>query len=291
MLLIKTVLLFAILAPIQINGLKILAIFPYTGKSHHYVFDPLLQRLSSKGHELTVISHFPAKDPPKNWKDIQLLTDMSVSENTVDLSELEQIPLRAFQVVFEGDYLYSFGNEMCENLLTNEGVKKLLQTSPKFDVALVEQFNSDCLLGIVHKLGIPAVGLTPDTIMPWQFERFGITVNPSHVPCHHSEYGTKPTFAQTVKSMITCGLLRLGYEIMSVSPAQDMQRKHLGKDLPPLRDQINNISLLLVNSYFATHGGLLLPPSVHEVGGMHLKNPNKLPEVGLYFYNLCEIST
>lgn len=278
----KILLTFACVAPVCLNGLKILAVFPYTGKSHHYVFEPLLQELMSKGHELTVVSHFPAENPPENRKDIHIVKDMSKSENAVDLNEFESIPrlLGFVQVAFEGDFLYSVGIEMCHALLTNDGVKNLIESGAKFDVALIEQFNSDCLLGLVHKLGVPAVGITSDTIMPWHFERFGIPTNPSFVPCHHQGYGIQPNFLQTVSSFITCAALRLGYDTLSTSPTQDILKQHLGNDLPPLNDMINNISVLLVNSYYATHGGILLPPNVIEVGGLHLKKThNKLPEV------------
>lgn len=280
--LLKILLALTCMVPVSINGLRILAVFPYTGKSHHYVFEPLLQQLLAKGHELTVISHFPDRNAPENRKDIHIVKDMSKSENAVDLSEFESIPkLMGFmQTAFEGDFLYSVGVEMCHALLTNDGVKELIEKKAEFDVALIEQFNSDCLLGLVHKLGVPSVGITSDTLMPWHFERFGIPTNPSFVPCHHQGYGIKPNFIQTVSSFLTCAALRLGYDMLSTNPTQDLLKQYLGNDLPPLSDMANNISALLVNSYYATHGGILLPPNVIEVGGLHLKKThNKLPQV------------
>ncbi|BES95202.1 glucuronosyltransferase [Nesidiocoris tenuis] len=38
---------------------NILGIFPYTARSHFAVYAPLLDELWSRGHNLTVISHFP----------------------------------------------------------------------------------------------------------------------------------------------------------------------------------------------------------------------------------------
>lgn len=51
---------------------KILGLFPHPGLSHFNVFQPILRGLADAGHEVTVISHFPEKNPPENYKDMPL---------------------------------------------------------------------------------------------------------------------------------------------------------------------------------------------------------------------------
>lgn len=51
---------------------KILGLFPHPASSHFNVFQPILRELANKGHEVTVVSHFPDPNPSKNYKDLTL---------------------------------------------------------------------------------------------------------------------------------------------------------------------------------------------------------------------------
>lgn len=66
---------------------NILGIFIHPGKSHFDMFYPLMHGLAQNGHNITVISHFPDKNPLPNYRDIVLegLDDISLN-NGVDLS-------------------------------------------------------------------------------------------------------------------------------------------------------------------------------------------------------------
>lgn len=54
------------------SGYKILGLFPHPATSHFNVFQPILRDLANRGHEVTVVSHFPDPNPPKNYKDLTL---------------------------------------------------------------------------------------------------------------------------------------------------------------------------------------------------------------------------
>lgn len=55
---------------------NILAFLPTFARSHYGAFQPLLKELAVRGHNLTVVSHFPLKDPPPNYHHI----DVSVKD-------------------------------------------------------------------------------------------------------------------------------------------------------------------------------------------------------------------
>lgn len=264
-----------------VSSLKILAIFPYTGKSHHYVIDPLVNALAEKGHDVTVISHFPPKTPNGTRKDIILTSEAGHSEDVIDLRDFEAIPklLSMVQVVVESEFLYQFGKEICEVLLMNEEVLKLVKSGQKFDVALIEQFNSDCLLGIVHKLGIPSIGITSDILMPWHHDRLGASSNPAFVPCHNLGYGTKPDFFEVITSWAVCSCMKLGYYFRSTLPTQKIIAKYLGDDVPSLDILTKGVSMIMTNAYFPLHGAFAQAPNIKEVGGLYLKNNKTLPDV------------
>lgn len=55
-----------------VGSARILGIFPYPSKSHSILGQALFTELAGRGHEVTYVSPFPLKDPPKNYKDIHL---------------------------------------------------------------------------------------------------------------------------------------------------------------------------------------------------------------------------
>ena len=63
---------------------KILGLFPHPGVSHFHFFHPILRGLAERGHEVTVVSHFPDKSPPIGYQDIPL-TGRETLSNSVDL--------------------------------------------------------------------------------------------------------------------------------------------------------------------------------------------------------------
>ena len=71
------------------NGHRILGLFPHPGFSHFNFFQPIMQALAEAGHEVTVVSQFPNKEPHENYKD-ELLGDIGaglLNIVTLDVSQ------------------------------------------------------------------------------------------------------------------------------------------------------------------------------------------------------------
>ena len=58
------------------TGAKILGIFPFQGKSHFIVASALLQELANRGHDVTVISHYPQMEKRANYTDVYVKTTL-----------------------------------------------------------------------------------------------------------------------------------------------------------------------------------------------------------------------
>lgn len=53
------------------DAYNILAFFPFPGKSHHKVWDPLLKELALRGHRVTALKSVEMENPPKeNYREI-----------------------------------------------------------------------------------------------------------------------------------------------------------------------------------------------------------------------------
>lgn len=56
----------------EADAYKILSIFPNYARSHWIVGNALMKGLADAGHEVTIISPFLEKNPPKNYRQIEL---------------------------------------------------------------------------------------------------------------------------------------------------------------------------------------------------------------------------
>lgn len=64
---------------------RILGIFPHPGHSHFQFFHPIMKALAEAGHEVTVVSEFPNKEPIENYNDELLSSESNGLVNAVSL--------------------------------------------------------------------------------------------------------------------------------------------------------------------------------------------------------------
>ncbi|KAM3961542.1 UDP-glucosyltransferase 2-like [Aphomia sociella] len=255
----------------EVHSLNILALFPYEGKSHFFVFEPYLVELSKRGHNVTVVSHFPQKNPVKNYNDISLAGKSKVLESHFSLQ-------RSYWSILQVSmFLVNYGTANCKLLLADENVQNLWKTNTKFDVVVTEQFQSDCSLGLAYKLGAPVVGITSHKMMPWHMNRFGIGYNPSYMSFMFLEGGTKPTLYQRVERVLMHNYFNILYRYFSQRIDEETLSQYF-EDVPPLEELAQDIKLLLVYQNFAMMGSHMFPSNVIEVGGFHVAEPKPLPE-------------
>lgn len=131
-------------------GYNILAIFPFSGKSHYHMFRAMTDALVTHGHDVTVVSHFPKTSVPS---DEQKSRGRDGHGNYTDYSLVGTVPLyenfTTDQVTNHG-YLNEFlfilqdGLENCEGVLSSGRLNKLIQSRPsKFDLVIVEVSHDD----------------------------------------------------------------------------------------------------------------------------------------------------
>lgn len=257
------------------TSFNILSVLPYHGKSHFFVFKVLMDELANRGHNVTVISHFPQKNAPDNYHDISLAGSLKILED-----EMRPVQRDYSTILDTITYLTSSGQENCEIMLQNKEVQRLVQSGQIFDLVLVEQFNTDCGLGLAYKLKSPVVGITSHILMPWHYQRLGIPHNHAFVPFHFTEGGTKPTLYQRVERTILNTYFNLLYYI-SQRNDQNIISKYLG-EVPYLEDLAREMKLLLLYHNFVLTGSRLFPQNVIEVGGYHVAPAKPLTGVSSY---------
>ncbi|BES95203.1 glucuronosyltransferase [Nesidiocoris tenuis] len=137
------------------------------------------------------------------------------------------------------------GLEDYESMLTSRPIREFLVKNSSYDLVIVELFNTDMFLPIVHRFGAPYIAISP---------------------C----FAGRPMDLTTRAWNVLYHLAFTGYYDFVVGPVAQRTVDRIFPDAPPLSKLASNVSLILVN----THGSLHQPPNssprIVEIGGSHL---------------------
>ncbi|XP_055385991.1 UDP-glycosyltransferase UGT5-like [Condylostylus longicornis] len=266
---------FLILCNFSLNyGYNILALFPHPGISHFYFFQPLLKELARKGHNLTVVSNFPEKNPIKNYIDITLSDNVMKEDIELGIFELigKPPPIATFFKI------NSWGLEACEIAVKSNAVQKILNPESKYDLVLIEQFNNDCMLGIAYLKNAPVIGLSSSSILPWHYRRMGSPFITSYMPDVLLGISENMSFVNRLTNWFCYHLSNLMYRYLTQPATNKILRKYLNESLPDVQDLSEKIKLMLVNQHYSFSGAKPWSPSVIEVSGLQIQDPKPLDE-------------
>lgn len=252
------------------------------------VFEPLLDELASRGHNVTVVSFFPSSKPQQNRRDVSLVGLAPLNVEVVDLSKIDVKQFFGLEKLFADipliTELAKSNLRLCQTLLYSDAFEEFVEGKGDYDVILVEHFNSDCMLGLVHNYGLPSIGLMSSAFLPWTPSRLGGPDNPSYVPGMTLSLTDEMSFIERIENAFTLYFYKWWFEIAIRWEEQKILEKRLGRKLPPLTEVAKNTSVVLVNTHYSLSGVRVMPPSFVEVGGIHLHNKTvkPLPEVRKY---------
>lgn len=273
-------LLFFIAQVIIAQSYSILGIFPSADRNNYLTYKGLFRELANRNHNVTVIGHFQQLDAPDNYyQDISLSKNVKVlrsfSFETVIVNEVSRI-------LFETLVLTKTGNDDCKLLMDNREVNEMIRTRPRFDVIVVESYNSDCALALAANLSAPYIAFNPQPIHPWHFNRVGINFNAAHVPQSLLQYGRQPWFFERLKSFVLYYITQWVYYIGSQVTDHVYLYKYLGDNLPTLESIASNASLVFVNTHQSVFGGVARADNIIDIGGIHIRPPKIIPTVSNY---------
>ncbi|XP_030384084.1 UDP-glucuronosyltransferase 3A1-like [Scaptodrosophila lebanonensis] len=270
----------------SVNSLRILGLFPYRAMSHFQVTLPLTRGLAAAGHNVDVLSPFPDHRPPPRYTDYAL-----PGESYYNVYDLHIFENRNFLLpLLEFFNLFSFGVDSCNQTLSSQALAKIL-TRPTgyYDVIIMEQFHTDCLMGVAYQLKSPVIALTSSALMPWHYERMGVPIIPSFIPNFFLGHSHEMSIWGRVSNWITIHFLKLLYKPFNTLAADEMLRKRFeDPNMPSTADLVKYTSLFFVNQHYSFSGPKPLPPNVIEVGGIHLQRSRPLPPYLEHMLNEAE---
>ncbi|CAH4032445.1 unnamed protein product [Pieris brassicae] len=266
-------LLFLIAQVFVAHGYRILGVFPSADRNNYVTYKGLFSELTNRNQNVTIISHFQL-DTSNFYQHISLSTNHKVvrsfSFESVIVNEVSRLP-------FETLVSTKAGNDDCKILMDNSEVNELIRRRPRFDVIVVESYNSDCALALAANLSAPYIAFNPQPIHPWHFNRLGINFNSAHVPQSLLQYGRQPWFFERLKSFVLYYITQWVYYIGSQVTDHVYLYKYLGDNLPTLESIASNASLVFVNTHQSVFGGVARSDNVIDIGGIHIRPPKIIP--------------
>ena len=129
--------------------------------------------------------------------------------------------------------LYQWGLEACDEALNSTAIKNILNKGRRepFDLIIVEQFNSDCMMGVAHKLKAPVIGLSSCNIMPWHFPRIGLPYEPGFFPTTFIGGSDKMNFRTRLSNWFTFVYMNVMYKIFVDRDTNVLLKKRFGLSL------------------------------------------------------------
>ncbi|XP_050095496.1 UDP-glycosyltransferase UGT5-like [Anopheles aquasalis] len=281
---IKCVLFVAVIAATRLqsgtDGARILSVNVFPGRSHWVMISAILEELLSRGHEVTVITNYARKTPHPNYTEIVIspIYDFWGKSVKVDsLYDLTEISVHSMLM----DFLYPLGLETAEYAFTRENVMHFLRhDDTKFDLLLAEQFYQESYLMLAHKYKVPIVSIGTFGFGHYMGPMMGQMNAWSHVPHEFLPFTDRMSLSQRAYNSFVSfyeSMLRSWYYMPRQEAMAAKYFSFLPGPLPLVGDLERQVSVILLNSYAPLTTARARVPGLVPVGGLHIKEPKRLP--------------
>ncbi|XP_047118185.1 UDP-glucosyltransferase 2-like [Schistocerca piceifrons] len=286
----QLVALVACLAAGTVDAARILALFHYPGGSHFNTLGRLVRELAARGHHLTVVSHLPLDSPPANYTDVSIRGSTPLVTDTFSVKRLfyaakKDLGLLDLGITREiASYLFNIDFKNCKVAYEHPAIEDLIRNirsgEKQFDLVIVHTLTIDCFDPFAHLLGgVPLVAVSTNMMTPWCSDRVANPHNPAYIgtyflPYETANMGFYERFLNTVYHLF----VKFVRHRALYADTEELHRRHLGAQLPPLWQSLSATSLVLLNTHWTIGGAVPLLPNVVEVGGLHIEQPQPLPQ-------------
>ncbi|KAL3270169.1 hypothetical protein HHI36_009226 [Cryptolaemus montrouzieri] len=246
---------------------RILGIFHMVGKSHYAAGNTLMKILAARGHEVTFVSPFKEKKPPKNFKDVVLTPTTSRATNFFSMN---------IHPVLQSLLHSKLGAPMINTTFSHPEFKKFLNTKEKFDLIIIEYFFSDALKYLGVYFNAPVILYSALDANSW--------INPSVANPMPISYVQDILASSDVLSFSS----RLDRTFMYIYnsllrnfihlPAQDKLVKEHFPGAPNIEEYFDKVALILLNADVSINAPIPKVPAMVDIGGFHIKPTKPLPK-------------
>ncbi|XP_052757023.1 UDP-glucosyltransferase 2-like [Galleria mellonella] len=269
---------------LYIEAAKILAVFPTPSISHQVVLRPLMRELAARGHEVVVITSYPAYPAgggPANLTEINLRQSKINKKNLSDmLNEYDDIRTSYARAIFY--CLTLFHRELNTVVMENF----IQDRNTEFDLLIIEAWLPS-FLAFSHRFNVPVIRFSSLGSFFSEYHVMGGFGHPLLYPSH---------LCSRCPNIENLTLVEKIYEIYNYIYTSDLYdffektendklRAIFGSDMPSLSELSNNVHLHMSNIHRPWELNRPVPSSIVQVGGIHLESECTLPEVIFFIFH------
>ncbi|XP_047491452.1 UDP-glycosyltransferase UGT5-like isoform X1 [Penaeus chinensis] len=256
------------LAPLE-KPYKILMLLPLGSKSHKKFFTSVADALGERGHQVVMLSSYPASSKNPNVTEIDHeLRDLH--DDNYNIFEYRDDPTGGFSLLSE------IVPVIVKKLYRIPVVMELYEKRKTFDLIIVDHMMNEMIYPFVHEL-------TYMTISAFGMDAchsavLGNVQNPAYVSGMLEEYPSPLSLKHRFLNLMQHTLMPFYLRHWSYVPQIQKEISDIFPDLPPLLDIERNQSLTLINSHFSIDVAVPLLPSQVAVGAVHCHPAKPLPK-------------
>lgn len=254
-----------------------LVLMPYPAKSHFLTFAPLFNSLSKKGHNITILSHYPGESG-SNSIDVNIGNFESFLNVTSSFTNFKSFKNTRLVKYTTPIVVTEITDIACRVFFKSTAVQILLAQNNTFDLILMEDFYLECLWAVVQKYKCPVVRLHTCILSPWTDRRLGDVANPSYVPHINLPHTDRMNFLERFENTLLFIAHNFYFDFIFLSH----QEKLMQVDKAMHDNRCYNHSLLLMNIHYSLNFPRPFIPNMVEVGGIHITQAKWLPNVSFY---------
>ncbi|KAB0791965.1 hypothetical protein PPYR_13926 [Photinus pyralis] len=256
------------------DGAKILGVMPSPSYSHQVVFQPLWRELSLRGHQVTILTTDPIRDPSL------------VNLTEIDLHfvyEIWNTKIANFMSSLNGLQLYHYAFTalitVADAELSHPDVQKLLKDEDAhFDLVIVEFFLPSMSM-FARKFNCPLIGVVSMDLPNFRHRLVGNPNHPVLYPDFFLPLSDELTFFERLFSVLFSFATDMYTYFYLNGVEQAVINKHFGEDSPEISELAKNTSILLMNTSPTFHQVRPIMPSVIQMGGgLHRASVKPLPK-------------
>ena len=182
--------------------------------------------------------------------------------------------------------LWRLSVDFCNSTLSEKSMRNLIESKDlNFDLIVMEAVFSDCFLQFGHKFKARIIKFCTFGGTHWMGYWVGNPSPFSYVPYGFSDFNDRMGFWERFLNTFYGIFFHLGRQFYFLPRMEKVVRpffKEADSSLPHLSElDATSTDLLLLNSHFSISYPRPLIPNVIQVGGLHVTEPNKLPEVSM----------
>ncbi|XP_018573405.1 UDP-glucuronosyltransferase 2B15-like [Anoplophora glabripennis] len=250
---------------------KVLGIYSHPGKSHQIMGEVILKKLAERGHEVTMVSAYPLKNPIPNYKDIVLdgfLEDLHSDDNIY--LEMEKNALLNFLGAF--DLIHHF----MDKTFGHPAMQKLIQSGEKFDLIIIDWFCKEAELFYANIFEAPVI-FTSSFGAQYDMNYVVNNAEPySYLPVSGFPFTDEMDFSDRFGNTLAIVLVKI-LMLYNKIHNQRILNKHF-KNAPSIDELMGNVDLVLSNAHPIFETPRPYVPNIICIGGVHIQETKPLPQ-------------